>query len=287
MNNAISMSSAEFEKQKNAQALALTAGIGGAVLFMIWMISWSIPPKVVPEIQEYIEINLGNSEVGSGTDQPELPGEPAPAQQVAYTPPQPVQSNEESVRDITDENETSNDAPVVTKPAVSRPDADKIAASKIIKTNNPAPQPVAEAPKRPRATMGRTMGGTGNGGNGADTYRPGNGEGSGNGPGDQGVVGGNPNGTQYSGTPRNLGVRVVQIPAQSFEDDFKESGKITLDIVVDGNGKLISANYSVNGSTLPKSSKNYNIALRRAREIAYPKYEGGFKQKLTMNFDVR
>jgi hypothetical protein len=287
MNNAISMS-AEFEKQKNARALAWTAGVGGSIFFLIWMISWTIPPKIVPVQEEYIEINLGNSEVGSGTDQPELPGEPAPAQQVAYTPPQPAPSHEENVRDVADENETSPDAPIVSKPAVSKPDATKINESKSV-TANPAPvrEPVAPAPPRPKATMGRTMGGTGNGGNGADTYRPGNGEGSGNGPGDQGVVGGNPNGTRYSGTPRNLGVRVVAIPAAYFEDDFNESGKITLDIEVDGSGKLVSAGYQVSGSTLPRSSKQYTIALRRAREIPYPKMEGGFKQRLTMNFDVK
>ena len=134
--------------------------------------------------------------------------------------------------------------------------------------------------------MNGTRGGT-VAGNGADTYKPGTGEGISGGRGDQGVVGGNPNGKVYAGTPRNLGVRVVNIPSQNFEDDFNESGKIALDIVVDAGGHLQSASYQINGSTLPRSSKQYDIALRRAKEIPYPKYEGGFKQKLTLNFSVK
>jgi hypothetical protein len=124
--------------------------------------------------------------------------------------------------------------------------------------------------------------GSGNGGN-TDLpgyNRPGS-QGPGDGPGDKGVQNGNPKGTRY------LGVRVVSIPAQSFEDDFTEGGSIALDIVVDDNGKLTSANYQINGSSLSRSSKQYSIALKRAREINYPKYEGGFKQKLTFNFSVK
>lgn len=134
--------------------------------------------------------------------------------------------------------------------------------------------------------MNGVRGGTGTG-NGADTYKPGTGEGIAGGRGDQGVVGGNPNGRNYSGTPRNLGVRIINIPAQNFEDDFNESGKIALDIEVDGSGRLQTASYQISGSTLPRSSKQYNIALRRAKEIKYPQYEGGFKQKLTLNFNVK
>ena len=124
--------------------------------------------------------------------------------------------------------------------------------------------------------------GSGNGGN-TDIpgyNKPGN-QGPGDGQGDKGMQNGNPNGTRY------IGVRVVSIPAQSFEDDFKEGGKINLDITVDGNGKLIAATYKQGGSSLPKSSKQYSIALQRAREINYPKYDGGFKQTLTFNFTVK
>ena len=111
-------------------------------------------------------------------------------------------------------------------------------------------------------------------------YNKPGGQGPGDGSGDKGVHNGNPNGTKY------IGVRVVNIPAQNFEDDFTESGKIALDIVVNENGKLISVTYQAKGSTL--SNRNQiEIAKRRAAQINYPKYDGGFKQTITMNFDVR
>jgi hypothetical protein len=285
MNNAISMS-AEFERQKNMQASALTAGFAGAILLLILMVKWSIPVKTERPVEEAIEINLGNSDHGSGTDQPQLPGEPAPAQQVAYTPPQPSFAREESVKDVA-ADETDHAAPAIIKPTVSKPDATKINnESKVVKASNPTPQPVVAAPAKPRAVMGRTVGGNGNGGNGADTYKPGGNEGVAGGVGDQGRVGGNPNGTSYTGTPRNLGIRTVNIPSRSFEDDFKESGTVALDIVVDENGRLSSASYQPAGSSITNRSQ-IEIAKRRAAELSYPKYAGGFKQRITMNFQVR
>jgi hypothetical protein len=132
--------------------------------------------------------------------------------------------------------------------------------------------------------MGQVRGGNGNGGNGAETYRPGTGEGQGGGPGDQGSIGGNPNGRDY--TPRRLTAKTVSIPSRSFEDDFKESGKVVLDIEVDENGRLQSANYQPRGSSI-SNQKQISIAKRRARELSYPKYPGGFKQSLVFDFQVQ
>ena len=274
--------SAEFEKQKNARALAWTLAVGSAVFLMVWLISWSNPPKVVPNTEEYIEINLGNSDMGSGTDQPELPGDPAPAQQMAYTPPTPTQSHEESVRDVADEHESAPEAPVVTKPAVSRPDATKIAESKTVKTNNPVPQPPVEARRVPKAVAGRTLGGTGNGGNGAETYRPGNGEGSGNGPGDQGVVGGNPNGTRYSGVVIRRGLQgrsITKMPSL-FGGTIK--GKVILNITVDASGKVIEASRSADSPVTDREAVNF--AIQKAYEL---RFNSGQQQTgaITFNFD--
>src|ERR1700694_4320876 len=225
MNKAISMS-ADFERQKNIQASAWTAGITGAVLLLILLIRWPIPVKTEPPPQEYVEINLGNSDAGSGNDQPQLPGDPAPARQVAYTPPQPVQAHEESVKDVATD-EQGHEAPAVIKPVVSKPDATKInAESKTVRTTHTAPQPAPAPPQpNPRALMGHVMGGNGNGGNGAETYKPGTNEGIAGGQGDQGRPGGSPNGKSYTGTPRSFGVREFSIPSQSFEDDFNQNAK--------------------------------------------------------------
>ena len=124
--------------------------------------------------------------------------------------------------------------------------------------------------------------GTGSGGNtDVPGFNKAGSQGPGDGPGDKGQVNGNPNGTRY------LGVRVVNIPPQNFEDDFNEGGKIALDIEVNSAGRLENASYQAKGSSLPRSSKQYSIALDRAKQIKYPQYDGGFKQTLTFNFTVK
>lgn len=284
MNKAATMT-ADFERQKNLQAALYTAVIAGVLLLIVFMIKFYEPVTITPPQEEYIEINLGSSDVGSGDDQPQLPGEPAPEQQVAYTPVQEApQSSSEAVKDV--EKNDEPEAPPVYKPAVTKPAAKKINEETRVEKTTPTTAAVTPtpAPPRPRAVMGQVRGGNGNGGNGAETYRPGTGEGQGGGPGDQGSIGGNPNGRDY--TPRRLAVRTVSIPTRSFEDDFKESGKIVLEISVDENGRLLSANFQPRGSSISNRSQ-IDIAKRRAREISYPKYPGGFKQNVEFAFEVK
>src|SRR3954471_14296732 len=173
MSNTISMS-ADFERQKNIQASALTGGLAGALVLLFILVKWSIPVEEHAQPEEYIEVNLGSGDTGSGMDQPQLPGEPAPARQTAYSPPTHEKATEESVKDV-EANENSHDAPPIIKPTVSKPEVTKInEESKTVKTNtNPTPQPVVQAPPRPKAVLGHTIGGNGNGGNGADSYKPG------------------------------------------------------------------------------------------------------------------
>ncbi len=278
---------AEFERQKNVKASAITFGITGALILLFILVKWPLPVVDPPFTEEFIEVNLGSGDFGSGNDQPLLPGEPAPAQQEAYSPPQPIESQVNNAKDVETDDRVENDAPAIKRPAVSQPNATKIDNdNKVVKTN-PTPQPVVtQAPPKPKAVLGRTTGGNGNGGNGADTYRPGAGEGVAGGRGDQGRPGGDPNGRNYSGPTRNQGIRVVQIPSASFEDDFNESGKVALDVVVNANGKLLSTALQPRGTTT-SNRKMIDIAKRRAYEISYPKYEGGFKQTIVFDFKVR
>ena len=86
--------SAEFERQKNVKASAITFGIAGSLLLLFIMVKWPLPSISQPPAQEFIEVNLGSGDLGSGTDQPLLPGEPAPAEQQAYNPPTPEDADE-------------------------------------------------------------------------------------------------------------------------------------------------------------------------------------------------
>lgn len=282
MNNAISMS-AEFERQKNLRALVLTAALAGAVLVMIILIKLTTPVRAVPPEDQVLEINfpdpplddvnLGNNDVGSGKVQPMVTGRPSSAPVAQEIAPSKGPNVQQATKDIASDN--SKDAPPVTPPVVKNPAAKDI-------NNNTTDEATSPKPQLKRGAQMTSVRGTGNGGNtDLPGYNKAGSQGPGDGPGDKGQVNGNPNGTRY------LGVRVVNIPPQNFEDDFNEGGKIALDIVVNGSGRLESASYQAKGSSLPRSSKQYSIALDRAKQIKYPQYDGGFKQTLTFNFTVK
>lgn len=277
-----------FERQKNTKARLITAGIAGFILLLAILIKWQLPTLPPPVVDEGIEINLGSSDGGFGSDQPQLPGDPAPAQQVAYTPPQPAPARTEAVKDVETDDRPS-DAPVITKPANPKPNATKIdEQSKPVKTT-PAPQPVAAtpAPPKPKAVLGRTVGGSGNGGNGASTYERGGNQGIAGGAGDQGRPGGSPNGTSYSGTPKNFGMKVLSIPPQSFEDDFNQNAKIAVEIQVDEGGRITSAVLTSKGSTGTATSEMKATALRLARQLKMGSSGGGQKGIVVFDFRVR
>jgi periplasmic protein TonB len=285
MNNAISIS-AEFERQKNIKAFSYTAGIVGGLLIIFLFARMTLPPKEIPQEEQYVEIalpdeppiddvNLGNNDVGSGKVQPIVTGTPSSAPSSTDVNPAPTKSTTSQVATKDVETEDHQSSPPITKAKTTN-------TNKEI-NNNETDQTTKSKPvvQKPRALM-TSVRGTGNGGNtDAPGYNRPGGQGPGDGVGDKGVQNGNPNGTRY------LGVRVISIPAQNFEDDFNESGKIALDVQVNDAGKLVSASYQAKGSTLARSSKQYSIALDRARQIKYPQYEGGFKQTLTFNFTVK
>lgn len=281
--------SAEFEKQKNVKASAITFLVGGLLLLVLFLIKFPLAASEVAEPQQdFIEVNIGSGDLGSGDDQPLLPGEPAPAEQTAYTPPQPVQSNVSEAKDVeTDDRADNVEAPAIKRPTVASPTATKIDNdNKVIKTTPTTAPVVAATPPKPKATMGRTTGGNGNGGNGADTYKPGSGEGIAGGQGDQGRPGGDPNGRNYSGAPKNFGVRVLNLPAQSFEDEFNENAKVAMDVVANAAGKVTSATFQPRGSTT-SNRQMIDIARRRAFELKLGSSDGGQKGTVIFNFKLK
>jgi hypothetical protein len=287
MNYYATTMSQTFEREKNRQAAAITAGFAGGLLLLMFLWKWQIVTDIKALLPqgEFIEINLGVDDFGSGTDQPMTPGDPAPQQQIAYTPAAAEKSNDDNSKDI-EEDEADKEPAKVYKPTVVKPEAKEInKENKVVKVT---PKPAPPAPPQPKkgAQMTSTRGGNGSGGNGAETYQKGAGEGIAGGRGDQGVPGGSPTGTNYSGTPRNLGVRVVNMPSASFEDDFNESGIVALDITVNDNGKLTASSFQPRGSTLSNRAQ-IDIAKRRAAQLQYPKYEGGFTQTIKFEFKVK
>jgi hypothetical protein len=279
--------SASFEAKKNSQATMITAGFAGLMLLLMFLLKWSMPVIEAPLADEWIEINLGNSDFGLGADQPKMPGEPAPQQQVAYNPPQ---QNQKEFNDAKDIEEDINDK---TSPAILKPDVTKKDAKEINKANKPTvakttPQVISNPqPAKPKAVLGHTVGSNGVGGNGADSYQKGGNQGIAGGYGDQGKPGGNPNSNNYTGNVKNFGVKVLQISNQSFEDDFDENAKVAMDIEVDANGKVTSATYQAKGSTTSRreyveKAKHYAFQLKTMGNSA-----AGQKGTVIFSFKVR
>ena len=131
-----------FESKKNAKAGGYTALVIGVLLIIFIFVRWSLPPLPEPVAEEGLEVNLGSSDMGMGTDQPFEPGPPAPAEHQAYTPPTPVPVHEEPSKETPDDNEP--DAPVIKKPTITKPDATKIHEKDVVKSK-PVAKPKSNA----------------------------------------------------------------------------------------------------------------------------------------------
>lgn len=288
----------EFESKKNLQATMYTALVCGAIV-AIGLISWALPPLPQPPIDEGIEVNLGNSDMGSGTDQPFEPGPPAPTNQVAYVPPAPVTAKDDAVKDI-ETDDKDEDAPVIKKPTVVKKDATKVPEKEVVKTkpvSNPKPEaPPVPPPPKPKALM-KGSSGSGTGGNEADSYKKGGSEGIAGGQGDQGRPGGNPDSKNYTGGGRgNSGVRIASgLSGRSltrvfkYKDDFNENATVAVDVRIDKSGNVLSANYQLRGSTTSESffkEKAVEI-VRKSRFNATPNGPDEQTGTVLVNFKVR
>ncbi len=139
-----------FESQKNTKAFTITGIVCGAMIFLAFIISWT-PPKeeILPE-EEGIEVNLGNSDVGSGDEQPLIPEPPAANEENVNTPPKAQQPAEQEAKEP-ETNDNDKEAPNVTipKPAKPTPKTNNIPKKEnTAPVRNPNPKPVpVENPK--------------------------------------------------------------------------------------------------------------------------------------------
>lgn len=284
-----------FESEKNLKASGYTAVICILLLVIFFFVRWSLPTVPPPPEEEGIEVNLGNSDMGLGDDQPFLPGQPSPQDQQSYTTPKQTSNQVEETKDFETDDE-DEDAPVIAKPPVSKPESKKVPEKDVVKSppvKNPQPvnEPTPAKPK-PKAVF-KGVNGEGTGGNEADSYKKGGNQGVSTGSGDQGRPGGNPDSDNYTGggrgngnlptTLRGLsGRRVINNP--SFEDEFNENAKVAVDIRIDGTGKVVSATYQPKGSTTSQSYYK-EVAIKNALKL---KYNGtGAESTGTIQFNFR
>ena len=283
-----------FEREKNIKALTYTLGICTLLFIIFFYVKWTLPQVTPPPAMEFLEVNLGNSDQGLGDVAPQLPGEPAAAEDEQYTPPaaSPLAPQQQNITG--DENETddatavkSSVKPVVkpnniTIPAVTTP---KAITQPIV---NPTP-----APPQPKAVYkGGVANGTG--GNNADTYNGVRNQGIAGGNGDQGSPNGNPNSDSYKGNgssgssgvsiSKGLGGRKIQ-RFPSFEDDFNENAKVAVDIKVDATGKVLSAVVNMRNTTTANANIRA-IAVRKAMQLKLNSSEEG-EQAGTILFEFK
>lgn len=297
MNNSVAYMSDSFEAKKNAQASMFTLGVAGLVLLIFILIKMDFPTFELPVADTAVEVNLNIPEEiaptvggggGGGGGNPVQATGPAG---IAYSPPQPGEKDD--VKDIEDNND--KESPAILKPNNPKPTATKINSNHSVVKTEPKPVVETPAPPRPKAILGKTVGGNSTGGGVTDNYDRSGGRGNGNGVGNgDGINGGNGNGAgggngtgNGQGTgPKNFGTRVLNIANQSFEDEFNENAKVAMEIVADERGKVLSATFQPRGSTT-SNRKLIDIAERRAFELKLGTSGGGQKGTVIFNFKLR
>ena len=267
---------AEFERQKNVKALSYTTIITIGI-FLLFLISWTIPQPVPPPIDEGIEVNLGNSETGMGDVPPQIPGEMSNQEQTTVAAPQTTQAEAETNPEVADNNEA--DAPVIhtsPKPEVKK-NTDKPDNTTVQKSTN---KPVVNTPPKvvkPKAVYGGGKSNTGTGNN-ADSYNNARDQGIAGGKGDQGKPNGNPNSDSYTGNggsgkgglaySSNLANRGVIYSPKNLQFG-NDNGKIFVNVQVNSAGKVIKAWKKTTTGSFSKSKPGEQSAEQYAIEQAY------------------
>ena len=286
-----------FERNKNIKATIITALFCLLLFIVFYYVQW-VQPQNPPVIADTgIEVNLGNSETGSGDVAPQLPGDPAKDAATDDNISNPISlPNSESQQQVNvDPNET-NDVPVINNP-IKKIDVVKKAVTHTDENKNKKTENsnVPALPK-PKAEMGKYGGGKGTGGNGADTYNGVKNQGKAGGTGDQGNPNGNVNSDSYKGNSPSgksgvsirsglSGRHINKYP--NFEDDFNEPGKVAVDITVDKAGNVTNVVINPKGTTTPNKYM-WNIAMAKAKQLKLtPATEDTETGTIVFNFKLR
>lgn len=283
-----SIATIHFEQQKNIKAASYTIIISGILLFIFFIINWKIQIET-PAVSEGIEVNLGNSDFGSGDVPPTAPGNPGEVQSTASVPPPADNTDNSSQVNKPDPNDN--------EPAVNN----IVNKNNINNKNNnmlvqkqPKVSSTPPAPK-PKAVLGQYAGNKGSGGNNQDAFNNTRNQGISGGKGDQGNPNGNINSDSYTGNAssgksgvsisRGLnGKRITKFP--SFEDNFNENAKVAVDIQVDEHGNVFGASFQPKGSTTGNGSMKA-IALRKAKELKFNPGEEESFGTIIFNFRLK
>lgn len=254
----------------NTKALAWTAGIHALLILLFVFVHYTVPASV-PAEELGMEVNLGTSDEGSGTEQPMDMDDPAPDAANANRTSNNV--SEDGSRSLLDSDEP--DAPEVRNAPATSPNNRNLNQripnnrNRNTPNTNTAAQQQRQQQQRPRYVYN---GGTGRGGNSASANAPGGSEGNTSGTGDRGVPGGTPGATNYEGSPRpgtggiNHTLSGRSIFAPPMQADFREGGKVVVRVTVNREGSIV--NKQVISST---NAELRSIALQKLSKVRFNK----------------
>lgn len=266
----------------NNKALAWTIGVHALLLLLFVLLQYTVPAPILVPVDDGsggMEVNLGTTDDGSGTDQPMMKKKPAPYEATVVfkntpTPPIPIPVPEENSLPPDIVKSDVGDAPAIDN---TRKKAERTTER--------------EKPKKQEPPKYTYKGETGAGGNSASVDKKGNSEGNTTGTGDRGVPGGTPGAPNYTGTPgsgtggigHSLGGR--NISPDKFEAEFSESGKVVIRVTVDRNGKIVDKRVKSSSST-----QLTRIAMEKIKDVSFSKSTGAEPQQfgdITIIFKTR
>lgn len=257
------------------KALGLTIAICAALFLLMFLVSWTAPQVPPPAVDNGIEVNLGNSDVGMDTKAPEIPGEMSKSDETNYELPKvaPSRAEPDEVKEVAENND--KDAPEIHTSPKPKKEPKPVAELPKAKAEKKPVVAAASAPPKPKALY---KGGTTEnnaGGNGGDTYNGVRNQGIAGGKGDQGKPNGNPASDSYTGNGGTgkggvsirsglSGRRFIHLP--SFTDEFNDNAKVAVDITVNAAGNITNAVVNPRGTTT--TNRNIlNIAVTKARQL--------------------
>ena len=274
-----------FDTKHKKKSAIITSVILVALLYLIF----NFGMKYLDPPQEYgIAINYGTSNVGKG--------EPKVVKKIKATPQPPVKEEkvEEVVKEVPKETvkeevltEDRKDAPVIEKP---KEEKKKVEPKKEVKKEKPKPKPEPKKPSKATTDAFKNLL------QGDKSDGEPKGEGDDEKDGLKGDEKGDPKSSKYYGNTGgndgdlnyNLKGRKALTKPKESPDCF-QTGEVVVEIVVDENGKVISANPGVKGST-----NTHPCLLKPARKAAlnttWTKSSDGSKRqkgKITYYFRVK
>lgn len=284
------------EKQNRRKGIIISTVFHTLIIFLaaLYGFSYQVPP---PE-PGGILVNLGIPDVGQGNENAPQGNPAPPAEEVKETKPEaappektePVKKPKPTPQKPVEEKVKTTEDPQAAalkrkQQEEARRKADEERKQKA--AEEAAKRKAAQEQKRKEAEAQKLKDQIAGG-------LSGSGEGKGNTgkPGNQGDPGGDPNASALEGISTGSGVvggglsgRGVLRKGPQIKDNSQEQGTVMLEVCVDSNGKVVSAEYSLKGSTIAET-RLINLAKNNAMAWQFSKGSVD-KQCGTIRYDFK